>query len=641
MKRRRRHRPKPSITDGSYGRFRRALFYVACALVAGVLLWRIGIPIFVVVDTGDVVLEGDALVAQREVVRALFGALAWLLIAGLGIVGLCVLAVLLLQRSRRLVKLMGETKSHTTVGLVLAFIAGLIDTGKPDLGVVASATESSHQPLGGLTEVTDADYVASSRPESSPASLASVRNEGVPLPALASVGLAVGVAAHIQRERAVLLRDAPASARVKRPSAAALATGIALFDRARAAEPQLSGTSHTAVGDPSMAAPLVVPLGVAHDRLVSLTMQPGEAVSIEAGEDDGLGVLRHMLNTVALAPWLHQPVVVACGFGDDDVIVRRGVVMTTTPAEAKHHALRAKHEEPLATVMVVAREYSSELVELHAHGVLVVSRCIDDHDKTIHITRERNHWRLSTTNECFRPYAVSHAEASSLQGAVQEMTVLETTDLAVATPWHTLVRVLGPVQVVGNDQSEVTFRKSKSVELLCWLAFHRDRPTVSGARTALWEIDVRDATFHNVLSELRHGLGTAGLVNGAGRVNKQRLYLDDRIVTDGESLRATLQRVESLPTDKASAQLQEALAFVRGLPFSSMNYAWADAEGITSTLVWLVTRSVECAADLATQRCDRTALLAAVSAGLRMSPADEQFTALLDRVPSGMLRRDS
>jgi two-component SAPR family response regulator len=485
-----------------------------------------------------------------------------------------------------------------------------------------------------LPEVIDVDRIASTRPDSAPALAASVRHDGAVLPALASVGLAVGVASHIQRERAVLLRDVPASTRIKRPSAAALATGIALFDRARAAEPRPSGAPITGADDASRAAQLVVPLGVSHDRLVSVTMQPGEVVSIEAGEDDGLGILRHMLNTVALAPWLHQPVVVACGFGDDDVIVRRGVVIAKTPVEAKHHALRAKHEEPLATVMVVAREYSSELSELSAFGVLMVSRCIDDHDKTIHITREHNHWRLSTTDECFRPYAVSHAEASSLQSAVQEMTVLETTDLAVTTPWHTLVRVLGPVQVVSNDQSEVIFRKSKSVELLCWLAFHRDRPTVSGARTALWEIDVRDATFHNVLSELRHGLGTAGLANGVGRVNKQRLFVDDRIVTDGESLRATLQQAESLPTDDASAQLQEALACVRGLPFSSMNYAWADAEGITSTLVWLVTRSVECAADLATQRCDRTALLTAVSAGLRMSPADEQFTALLDRVPA-------
>jgi hypothetical protein len=155
---------------------------------------------------------------------------------------------------------------------------------------------------------------------------------------------------------------------------------------------------------------------------------------------------------------------------------------------------------------------------------------------------------------------------------------------------------------------------------------------VSGARTALWEIDVKDATFHNVLSELRHGLSSVGLPEGARRVTKQRLFLDERISTDADVLREMLLNAESSADVGPIRYLRETLSMVQGLPFGSMGYAWADAEGITSTLVWRVTRAVELVARFAAAAGDRTALLEAVSAGLRMSPGDEEFLNLQDRL---------
>ena len=35
---------------------------------------------------------------------------------------------------------------------------------------------------------------------------------------------------------------------------------------------------------------------------------------------------------------------------------------------------------------------------------------------------------------------------------------------------------------------------------------HRERATRVGARTALWDLDVRDATFANVVSEARRAM---------------------------------------------------------------------------------------------------------------------------------------
>ena len=49
---------------------------------------------------------------------------------------------------------------------------------------------------------------------------------------------------------------------------------------------------------------------------------------------------------------------------------------------------------------------------------------------------------------------------------------------------------------------------------------------------------------------------------------------------------------------------------------------------MTSTFVWLVTRAVETAAQLAQESGDEAALFEATAAGLRMMPGDEQFSAL-------------
>ena len=62
------------------------------------------------------------------------------------------------------------------------------------------------------------------------------------------------------------------------------------------------------------------------------------------------------------------------------------------------------------------------------------------------------------------------------------------------------------VEVVDADGATAAFERSKALELIAWLALHRDRSTRAGARTALWELDVRDATFANVVSEARRAM---------------------------------------------------------------------------------------------------------------------------------------
>jgi len=554
----------------------------------------------------------------------LIAAFAWVIILLVALLMMWRLITALLRAVRTLAEGVQERSPQTFLGVFLTFFVGSHGASMQTFTSVAPSNEQLQE----VEPVHDTD--------SQLASPVNTQSSYRILPALASAGLALGVTKHIQRERAMLLRDAPSSAQLRRPDTTSLTTGISLFERAESAKVDIG--QHDAACD----SPIVVPLGVAQSHLVSLVVKPGEVVSVDGPTDEGHTVLRHLVNTVALAPWLQRPLVVAVGFSREEFVVDRGVLFAESPLQAKQLALRARDEDRASTVIVVAKTYSDDLDDLPHHGVMVVSTGWTQAQKVTRVIRENAQWRISTTNETFLPYGILETEARSIGAASRAMTRLEMSPQS--SPLHTqsridighhltthpsavLMRVLGPVQVFSANQ-EVTFRKGKALELLCWLAFHRECPTVSGARTALWEIDVKDATFHNVLSELRHGLSSVGLPEGARRVTKQRLFLDERVSTDADVLREMLLNAESSADAASIHHLSETLSMVQGLPFGSMGYAWADAEGITATLVWRVTRAVELVARFAAVAGDRTALLEAVSAGLRMSPGDDDFLAL-------------
>ena len=112
--------------------------------------------------------------------------------------------------------------------------------------------------------------------------------------------------------------------------------------------------------------------------------------------------------------------------------------------------------------------------------------------------------------------------------------------------WSLLVRLLGPVDVVDRDGRTGAFERSKALELVAWLTLHRDRATRAGARTALWELDVRDATFANVVSEARRAM--ARLVEPPageewlGRTLTEVLPLHDGVVADADLVRGAPRR---------------------------------------------------------------------------------------------------
>ena len=159
--------------------------------------------------------------------------------------------------------------------------------------------------------------------------------------------------------------------------------------------------------------------------------------------------------------------------------------------------------------------------------------------------------------------------------------------------WQFMVRLLGQVEVVSAEGVSVTFERSKSLELVVWLTQHRERPTRAKARSALWELQVRDATFANVVSEARRSMARVMPPEHGeewiGRTMTENLPLGAQVVTDADLLSSRVVAARGLLPIDAVEVLRPGLELVGGLPFEGTSFLWTDAEGLTSSLVLLAT----------------------------------------------------
>lgn len=195
-----------------------------------------------------------------------------------------------------------------------------------------------------------------------------------------------------------------------------------------------------------------------------------------------------------------------------------------------------------------------------------------------------------------------------------------------------VVRLLGPVRVESLDGTVVEFERSKALELVAWLATHRSRPTRGRARAALWEVDVRSATFHNVISDARRSMMRVVFPpegeEWIGRADSEVLPLHASVVCDLDLLERALAECDDLDDTAAVALLLPAVDLLEGAPFSGTDYLWSDAEGISSAAVLAATSA---ATELA-RRClalgDVHGVFAATGRGLMVLPGHEELVSL-------------
>ena len=194
------------------------------------------------------------------------------------------------------------------------------------------------------------------------------------------------------------------------------------------------------------------------------------------------------------------------------------------------------------------------------------------------------------------------------------------------------MRLLGLVDVVNRRGESAPFERAKALELVAWLAQNRSRPTRSGARTAMWESDVRDATFANVVSDARRAMtaiatppsGTEWL----GRTYGEQLPLHPLVVTDAELLAARLEHARRQDDAGAIETLRAGLATVQDAPYTGTAWLWPDGAGLPSHLTLLVTNAATVMAERCLALDDGEGVFWATAQGMRVLPGHDELVCL-------------
>jgi DNA-binding SARP family transcriptional activator len=183
------------------------------------------------------------------------------------------------------------------------------------------------------------------------------------------------------------------------------------------------------------------------------------------------------------------------------------------------------------------------------------------------------------------------------------------------------VAVLGPVSVRG---AAAPFRRTAALELVVYLALHREGARLGECALALWpDRAVSAATVHSTASDARRGLGRAA--DGSPLLPRGGLLrLHPSVTTDVEDF----ARLSGAPDLRGQ---EHALSLIRGPLFAGLRRTdWAVLDGTASAVEHVVVQAaLHCAGALL--RCGEGARAeAVVRRALRLSPYDERlYRALL------------
>ena len=419
--------------------------------------------------------------------------------------------------------------------------------------------------------------------------------------------------------------------RLNHPSASAMITELSLRSVVNAD----SAALETMFLKPNSEQPLFVPIGVSDNKLVYVDLGKNSVLNITGSTTSELEPVLNalLLSTLFMASGKLQVVVLKQL--SSDLIAVPG--LKSAPSIEEVLQLANQTEKPTLLFNYEQLE-TSDFDLLQAQNVSLV--CLNSSTCTSRqLIVGDQHWRLTPENILLSPFGITdlqvHAVSELFSDVVRNAESPEQSSLVAVQDvhdWKVLVRTLGPVDVQLADGTIVNFEKAKTKELLAWLTNHRARPTRSAARTALWDFNVADATFTNVVSDIRRTLNQTQLLEDfeewIPRTFTDRLPFHSSIVSDGELLQACIARAQNLEPVAAISELHRGLELVRDLPFAGTGYLWPDAEGITSQLVLNVITAAVMAAELNLIRGDIDGVFWATSHGLKVLGAHEELFSL-------------
>ncbi len=428
--------------------------------------------------------------------------------------------------------------------------------------------------------------------------------------------------------------------------------------------------------------------GVGHAELF-VDLEAIGLLTIDAGRAAAANVARGIAAGIAVSPLSEVAHLITCRLGEshlgrpcttaaptldaalDVASDAIGTTVATTSTALSTFTLRARNQggEAWEPAIIVASsaprvdasvddgsdadglETDAELVALTAVGgrglAVVVDRRVEG--ATWVIAQEPHRWVLQPLGLVFEPVGLSVEEINHVQALLDESAqpllyreppsavCVDGVDVDDAGTWREpvwsmMVRLLGPVEVCEPSGRVAEFERSKALELVVWLSQHRERSTRTAARTALWELNVRDATFANVVSDARRALGRLAPVRDGdewiSRTLTEHLPLHQAVTTDAEVLWARLETARHQPVLDAIETLRPGVALVRDLPFFGTSYLWPDAEGITSQLTLLATSSATLLAEHYLSIGDIDGVFWATGQGLKVLAGHEELIAL-------------
>lgn len=252
----------------------------------------------------------------------------------------------------------------------------------------------------------------------------------------------------------------------------------------------------------------------------------------------------------------------------------------------------------------------------------------------VRLTEESSRWIYDLGR------AASRAHQSVAQGQVipveeadillDELIEVEESQPNAIEEWDLVARLYGDPYIEGRNGIRATFGKKRSVEVLAWLSMNLERPRRSAVRTAVWDVDISDASFSTVMSDIRRGV--CSVTSGLDRKQvfpptfTDSIELGVSLVTDFDLLQRALLEFRR---NKCSAhQLASELDRIRDVPFAGANYMWADLDGTTTRMVLLALEASNELAEWAKAQNEVQLCSIAVKAGLRVMPGDEELLAI-------------
>jgi hypothetical protein len=203
------------------------------------------------------------------------------------------------------------------------------------------------------------------------------------------------------------------------------------------------------------------------------------------------------------------------------------------------------------------------------------------------------------------------------------------------SPHRFIVSILGIPHVRHITGRMVSFERSRSEELVIWLALHPLQQRRSVARAEMWSVAIKDATFSNVTSDVRRSLTLVehppNDSDWLGVTLTDELPLHPLIVSDADLLSQCLEHARRRPEEQGLEVLEYGLGLVTGAPFSSSTYVWRDTTGLGTKYAMLVVRAAMLLADMYTERGDtksdfwRERVYWATSQGLLAVPGHEDL----------------